>query len=94
MSVMGVKLLAEPLDRAYLTCIRYSAARVGEINKLTWGGVNFEREAIRLYTGKKAGSNSEGWLDSGYLQGDRRPAVCPPESCKKPPLGLYKPPAS
>jgi integrase len=58
-----VKLLASPLDRAYLTCIQYSAARVGEINRLTWEDVNFETGMIRLYTSKKAGGNRKArWI--------------------------------
>jgi integrase len=61
--VAQVKLLAQPLDRAYLVCIQYSAARVGEINKLTWEDVNFETGMIRLYTSKKAGGNRKGrWI--------------------------------
>jgi integrase len=61
--VARVKLLAKPLDRAYLTCIQYSAARVGEINKLTWDDVNFDTGMIRLYTSKKAGGNRKArWI--------------------------------
>ena len=52
--VAKVKMLAKPLDRAYLVCIQYSAARVGDIDKLTWEDVNFDKGMIRLYTRKKA----------------------------------------
>lgn len=61
--VAQVKLMANVLDRTYLECIQYSAAMVGEINKLTLEDVNFEKKMIRLYTSKKAGGNRKArWI--------------------------------
>jgi integrase len=37
--VARVLLLANPLDRAYLALIRFTAARINEINRLTWEDV-------------------------------------------------------
>jgi integrase len=54
--IAQVLLRAEPMDRAYLVCIMYSAARVGEINSLVWPDVDFNRQAICLWTRKKKGS--------------------------------------
>jgi integrase len=55
--VAQVILLANPLDRAYLTLVRFTAARINEINKLTWEDVDFEKGAVRLWTNKKKGGN-------------------------------------
>jgi integrase len=55
--VAQVLLLANPLDRAYLTIVRFTAARINEINKLTWDDVDFEKGAVRLWTNKKKGGN-------------------------------------
>lgn len=45
--------LAEPLDRAYLEVVLFTAARIREINRLTWGDVDFKQRAVRLWTRKK-----------------------------------------
>jgi integrase len=55
--VAQVLLLAKPMDRSYLTVVRYTAARINEINRLTWDDVDFERGAVRLWTNKKKGGN-------------------------------------
>jgi integrase len=52
-----VLLLAQPLDRAYLITIWLTAARVREVNNLTWEDVDFEKMTIRLWTRKKKGGN-------------------------------------
>ena len=49
--------LAEPLDRAYLTVICFTAARVGEINELTWADVDFPNRRLKLWTRKKKGGS-------------------------------------
>ena len=52
---------AKPLDRAYLTVIAYTAARISEINKLTWEDVKWDngtgRCVVCLWTRKKKGSH-------------------------------------
>jgi integrase len=55
--IAQVILLAKPLDRAYLNVIRFTAARVREINNLTWEDVDFEKRTVRLWTRKKKGGN-------------------------------------
>jgi len=50
-------LLAKPIDRAYLNVIRFTAARVGEINGLTWQDVDFEKRTVRLWSRKKKGGH-------------------------------------
>ena len=52
-----VLALANPLDRAYLTVICFTAARVGEINGLTWEDVDFAHKRLRLWTRKKKGGD-------------------------------------
>jgi integrase/recombinase XerD len=52
-----VLLLAQPLDRAYLTVIWQLGARVREINRLAWEDVNLERRLVRLHTKKKRGGD-------------------------------------
>ncbi len=49
--------LATPLDRAYLTVIWQLAARVREVNQLTWEDVDFGRRCVRLWTRKKRGGS-------------------------------------
>ena len=55
--ISQVLLLANPLDRAYLTTIWLTAARVREVNNLAWEDVDFERRTIRLWTRKKRGGH-------------------------------------
>jgi len=57
--VARVLLLANPMDRAYLTIVRFTAARINEINRLTWADVDFEKGAVRLWTNKRKGGNRE-----------------------------------
>ena len=52
-----VLALASPLDRAYLTAIWQLAARVREVNNLTWEDVDFQRRQVRLWTRKKSGGH-------------------------------------
>lgn len=59
-----VLALANEMDRIYLTVIWQSAARVREINNLTWEDVNFQRRQVRLWTRKKKNSNlTDRWVD-------------------------------
>lgn len=48
---------ANLLDRAYLTVVWLTAARVREINNLVWDDVDFERRRLTLWTRKKRGGN-------------------------------------
>lgn len=57
--VAQVLLLANPMDRAYLTIVRFTAARINEINRLTWADVDFEKGAVRLWTNKRKGGNRQ-----------------------------------
>lgn len=55
--IAAVLLLASPLDQAYLTLIWQTAARVREINNLSWDDVDWERRQVRLWTRKKRGGH-------------------------------------
>lgn len=55
--IEAILALAEPLDRAYLLTVWLTAARVREINNLTWADVDFERRRVCLWTRKKRGGN-------------------------------------
>lgn len=55
--ISKVMLLAKPMDQAYLTLIWQTAARVREINNLTWEDVDWERQQVRLWTRKKRGGH-------------------------------------
>jgi integrase len=48
-------LAADPDTQDYLMSIMDTMARVGEINRLTWDDVDFERRSVVLYTRKKRG---------------------------------------
>jgi integrase len=55
--VARVLSLAKPMDRAYLTVVAYTAARISEINRLTWEDVRWDidgkgKAAICLWTRK------------------------------------------
>jgi integrase len=59
--VAKILLKAKPMDRAYLTVVAYTAARINEINKLSWEDVRWDADgkghaAICLWTRKKKGS--------------------------------------
>ena len=56
-AIEKVLALANPSDRAYLTVLCFTAARVGEINELTWADVDFENKRLRLWTRKKKGGD-------------------------------------
>jgi integrase len=43
----------------YLWTIVLTAGRVGEINKLTWDDIDFERNVVTLWTRKRKGGNRE-----------------------------------
>lgn len=49
--------LASPEMSDYLWAIRETFARVGEINRLVWDDVNFEKRYVVLYTRKKKGGH-------------------------------------
>jgi integrase len=58
--VAQVLLLAKPMDRAYLTVVAYTAARISEINRLTWEDVRWDIDgkgnaALCVWTRKKKG---------------------------------------
>lgn len=55
--VARVLLAAEPETQDYLVAIMDTMARVGEINRLDWRGVNFELRYVVLYTRKKKGGH-------------------------------------
>src|SRR5690606_6968108 len=45
--------VADPDSRDYLWVIQDTLARVGEIDRLTWEDVDFERQSVILYTRKR-----------------------------------------
>ena len=55
--ISQVLLSVNALDRAYLTVIWLTGARVREINRLTWKDVDFDGRLIRLWTRKKKNGN-------------------------------------
>lgn len=62
--VAQVLLLAKPMDRAYLTVVAYTAARINEVNKLTWSDVRWDADgrgkaAICLKTRKSKGAKAK-----------------------------------
>ena len=56
-----LKLIAtgDPEAQQYLWCIVLTAARVGEINQLTWDDIDFDRNLVTLWTRKRKGGNRE-----------------------------------
>jgi integrase len=59
-----VLLAADPNDTDLLLVLFFTAGRIGEILRLTWEDINFERKTIRLFTRKRKG---------GGLQFDQLP---------------------
>jgi integrase len=56
-------LLAAGRDRPFFLTVFYTLGRVGEIFRLKWGDLDWEREEIRLWTRKrKGGQMEEDWL--------------------------------
>lgn len=52
-----VLAVANAEQKDYLTVLRETLARVGEVNRLTWEDVDLETRVIVLYTRKKRGGN-------------------------------------
>jgi len=48
-------LKAPPMERSFLTVIWQTGARVGEVSRLTWQDVDFQRNCVTLWTRKKRG---------------------------------------
>ncbi|MEW6672854.1 MAG: site-specific integrase [Thermodesulfobacteriota bacterium] len=57
--VLKVIATGDPEAQQYLWCIVLTAARVGEINQLTWDDVDFNRNLVTLWTRKRKGGNRE-----------------------------------
>jgi len=57
--VLKVINVADPDTQDYLWSMLLTAARMGEINSLTWDDVNFEDRYVTLWTRKKKGGNRE-----------------------------------
>ncbi len=57
--VMKVISMADPDSQDYLWTILLTAARVNEVNALTWDEVDFENRVVTLWTRKKKGGNRE-----------------------------------
>ncbi|MFH1983180.1 MAG: tyrosine-type recombinase/integrase [Pseudomonadota bacterium] len=57
--VMKVVSLADPDAQQYLWAILLTAARVNEINNLTWDDVSFDAHQVTLWTRKRKGGNRE-----------------------------------
>ena len=57
--VLKVINIADPDVQDYLWTILLTAARMGEINSLTWDDVNFKDRFVTLWTRKKKGGNRE-----------------------------------
>ena len=58
-SIEAVLGLATELDRAYLTIIWLTAARVREINNLRWEDIDLDRNTVTLWTKKKRGGDNK-----------------------------------
>ncbi|MEW5735644.1 MAG: tyrosine-type recombinase/integrase [Thermodesulfobacteriota bacterium] len=57
--VLKVISVADPDTQDYLWTLALTAARVGEVNALTWEDVDFERRLVTLWTRKRKNSNRE-----------------------------------
>lgn len=57
--VIKVINAGNPEDQQYLWTIVLTAARVSEINKLTWDDINFNKQEVTLWTRKRKGGNKE-----------------------------------
>ena len=55
--VAKVLLAADPDTQDYLVAIKETMGRMGEINRLTWEDVDFDRKIVVLYTRKKKGGH-------------------------------------
>ncbi|MDP2045960.1 MAG: tyrosine-type recombinase/integrase [Deltaproteobacteria bacterium] len=55
--VAKVLLAADPNSQDYLVAIKETMARMGEINRLVWDDVDFDRKTVVLYTRKKKGGH-------------------------------------
>lgn len=57
--VIKVISAGDPEAQQYLWTIVLTAARMGEVNALTWDDVNFKRKLVTLWTCKRKGGNRE-----------------------------------
>jgi len=55
--VLRVIMAAEPGVQEYLWTLKETMGRMGEINRLTWSDVDFEKRYVVLYTRKKRGGH-------------------------------------
>lgn len=55
---------ASKADQVLLSAFLYTAARRGEVFKLTWADVDFKNSRIRLFTKKRSGGN----LEADYVE--------------------------
>ncbi|BDQ36362.1 hypothetical protein SYK_07220 [Pseudodesulfovibrio nedwellii] len=57
--IAAVRMAATPEERLIFDTLYYSAGRLTEILELTWEDINFEANALRLWTSKRRGGNKE-----------------------------------
>ena len=55
----AVRMAATNAEREIIDTLYFTAARLSEILSLTWDDINFEKNAIRLWTNKRRGGNRE-----------------------------------